>query len=98
MKKEDNIEIKKRMEKLKEEINYHNHLYHVLDNPIISDEAYDDLFKELRRLENENPELVLDDSPTQRTGGKVLDSFKKVKHQIKMLSLFDLKTKDEFKD
>ncbi len=98
MKKEDNVEIKKRMEKLKEEINYHNHLYHVLDNPIISDEAYDDLFKELRRLENENPELVLDDSPTQRTGGKVLDSFKKVKHQIKMLSLFDLKTKDEFKD
>lgn len=91
-------EVKKRIEKLKEEINYHNYLYHVLDNPIISDQAYDDLFKELRRLENENPEFISDDSPTQRTGGKVLDSFKKVKHQIKMLSLFDLKTKDEFKD
>jgi DNA ligase (NAD+) len=91
-------EIKIRIEKLKEEINYHNYLYHVLDNPTISDEAYDDLFKELRKLENDNPEFRTDDSPTQKTGGKVLDNFKKVKHQKKMLSLYDLKTKEEFKD
>jgi len=95
MNKED---IKIRIEKLKEEINYHNYLYHVLDNPIISDEAYDDLFKELRKLENDYPEFRTSDSPTQKTGGKVLDNFKKVKHQKKMLSLNDLKTKDEFKD
>ena len=91
-------EIKKRIEKLKEEINYHNYLYHVLDNPMISDESYDDLFKELRKLENANPQLKTEDSPTQKTGGDALNEFKKVKHQKKMLSLNDLKTKDEFKD
>jgi len=91
-------EIKKRIEKLKEEINYHNYLYYVLDNPVISDEAYDDLFKELRKLENENIEFKTEDSPTQKIGGKVLENFKKVKHQKKMLSLNDIKTKEEFKD
>ncbi len=90
--------IKKRIEKLKEEINYHNYLYHVLDNPLISDEAYDDLFKELRKLENENSQFKTKDSPTQKTGGNALNEFKKIKHQKKMLSLNDLKTKDEFKD
>jgi DNA ligase (NAD+) len=91
-------EIKKRIEKLKEEINYHNYCYHVLDNPIISDESYDDLFKELRKLENDNSQFKTEDSPTQKIGGNVLNEFKKVKHQKKMLSLNDLKTKDEFKD
>jgi len=88
----------KRIEKLKEEINYHNYLYHVLDNPTISDEAYDDLFKELRMLEVTYPEFKTNDSPTQKVSGKAADSFKKIKHQKKMLSLNDLKTKDEFKD
>ncbi len=93
-----NIDIQKRIEKLKEEINYHNYLYHVLDNPTISDEAYDDLFKELRKLEAKYPELKTDDSPTQKVGGKVSDNFKKVKHQKKMLSLNDVKTKEDFVD
>jgi len=94
----DKKDIKNRIEKLKEEINYHNYLYHVLDNPTISDEAYDDLFKELRKFENEYPEFRTNDSPTQKTGGKAISNFKKVKHQKKMLSLNDLKTKEEFKD
>ena len=91
-------EIKNRIEKLKEEINYHDHLYYVLDNPTISDEAYDDLFKELKNLEEKYPEFKTEDSPTQKVSGKAVDNFKKIKHQKKMLSLNDLKTKDEFKD
>lgn len=94
----NNEAIQKRIEKLKEEINYNNYLYHVLDNPIISDEAYDDLFKELRKLETTYPEFKTDDSPTQKVGGKVSDTFKKVKHQKKMLSLNDVKTKEDFAD
>ncbi len=97
MKKETD-DIKKRIAFLTEEINYHNYLYHVLDNPTISDEAYDDLFKELRTLEGKYPELKNENSPTQKVGGKVLDGFKKVKHQRKMLSLNDVKTKDDFLD
>jgi len=92
----NNSDIKIRIEKLKEEINYHNYLYHVLDNPIVSDEIYDDLFKELRKLEMEYPEFKTEDSPTQKVGGKAIDNFKKIKHQKKMLSLNDLKTKEEF--
>ncbi len=94
----NNEQIKKRIEKLKEEINKHNYYYHVLDRPEISDEAYDDLFKELRLLEDKHPELKDENSPTQRVGGKVMEGFKKVKHQKKMLSLNDLKTKEEFRD
>jgi DNA ligase (NAD+) len=92
------LDIKTRIEKLKEEINYHNYLYHVLDNPIVSDEIYDDLCKELRKLENQYPEFRTEDSPTQKVGGKAIDSFKKIKHQKKMLSLNDLKTKEEFSE
>lgn len=94
----NNFEIKNRIEKLKEEINYNNYLYHVLDNPIVSDEIYDDLCKELRKLEDQYPEFRTEDSPTQKVGGKAIDNFKKIKHQKKMLSLNDLKTKEEFID
>jgi DNA ligase (NAD+) len=94
----DKKDIKIRIEKLKEEINCHNYLYHVLDNPIVSNEIYDDLCKELRKLEDQYPEFRTEDSPTQKVGGKAIDNFKKVKHQTKMLSLNDLKTKEEFKD
>ena len=65
MKKE---EAKKRIEKLKKEINHHRYLYHVLDKQEISDEALDSLKHELKKLEDEFPEFVTPDSPTQRVG------------------------------
>jgi DNA ligase (NAD+) len=59
-------EIKSRIETLRSEINRHNRLYHVLDSPEISDAEYDGLMRELKKLEEQNPELVTPDSPTQR--------------------------------
>ena len=91
-------EIKNRIEKLREEINYHRYLYHVLDKPAISDAAWDSLKKELERLENKNPELITPDSPTQRVGGKPLDKFRKVGHEKPMLSLEDAFSPEEVKE
>ncbi len=90
--------IKKRIEKLKEEINYHRHLYHVLDKQEISEAALDSLKHELFLLEKENPEFITKDSPTQRVGGKALKKFKKVHHNTRMLSLEDAFSKDEMED
>jgi DNA ligase (NAD+) len=91
-------EIKKRIEKLKKEINYHRYLYHVKDRTEISDEALDSLKKELADLEFNNPEFVSADSPTQRVGGEALDKFEKIKHSRPMLSLFDSFTKKDMKE
>lgn len=82
-------EAKKRIERLREEINKYRYAYHVEDNAIISEEALDSLKKELFDLENEYPELVTSDSPTQRIGGKPLDKFEKVRHASIMFSLHD---------
>jgi len=82
-------EAKKRIEKLKEEINYHRYLYHVLDRQEISDAALDSLKHELYELEQKYPEFITPDSPTQRIGGKPLDKFKKVKHIIPQWSFND---------
>lgn len=71
-------EVKKRIQKLREAINHHRYLYHVLDKAEISDEALDSLKKELFDLETQFPELITPDSPTQRVGGLALDGFKKV--------------------
>jgi len=72
---------------LRAQIEHHNHRYHVLDDPEISDAEYDLLFKELLRLEDEHPELASADSPTQRVGGPPLAEFASVKHRTPMLSL-----------
>ncbi len=82
-------EAKKRIEKLKAEINHHRYLYHVLDRQEISDAALDSLKNELFKLEQEFPDLITPDSPTQRVGGQPLDKFRKVEHSSPMLSLFD---------
>ncbi|PIS04972.1 MAG: hypothetical protein COT81_03810, partial [Candidatus Buchananbacteria bacterium CG10_big_fil_rev_8_21_14_0_10_42_9] len=82
-------EAKKRIEKLREEINHHRYLYHVLDTQEISDAALDSLKKELDDLEQQFPDLISPDSPTQRVGGKPLDKFSKVPHKIPMYSMFD---------
>ena len=72
-----------------------NYNYHVLDNPTITDQEYDSLFRELQIIEEKYPELVRNDSPTQRVGGVVLDSFKKVTHSIPMMSLGDIFNEEE---
>ena len=91
-------EAKKRIEKLKKEINHHRYLYHVLDRAEISDDALDSLKHELKKLEDEFPGLVTPDSPTQRVGGKALSKFKKIKHRAPMLSLEDVFSEKEFEE
>ena len=68
-------------------IRRYEHAYHVLDQPEVSDAAYDALFLELRRIEDERPDLLTADSPTQRVGGEASDQFAKVRHRSPMLSL-----------
>ncbi len=82
-------EAKKRIEKLKQEINHHRYLYHVLDRVEISDAAADSLKNELAKLEAQFPDLVTSDSPTQRVSGKALDGFTKVRHAVRQWSFND---------
>lgn len=79
--------VEKRIEELRNEINKHDYNYYVLAEPIISDQNYDKLVKELEKLENENPHLITPDSPTQRVGKDLTKEFNPVKHKISMLSL-----------
>ncbi len=88
-------EAEKRIEKLRETINYHNYRYHVLDSPELSDAAFDSLKHELYKLEQDFPELITPDSPTQRVSGQPLDKFEKVRHRKPMLSLEDVFYKEE---
>ncbi|HRY36427.1 MAG TPA: NAD-dependent DNA ligase LigA [Candidatus Magasanikbacteria bacterium] len=91
-------EIKKRIEKLRKEIDYYRYQYHVLDKQEISDAALDSLKKELYDLEAKNPELVTPDSPTQRVAGKPLDKFEKVTHQVSQWSFDDAFTREDMQD
>ncbi len=91
-------EAKNRIEKLREVINHHRYLYHVLDKQEISDSALDSLKKELFDIEQQFPELITADSPTQRVGGKPLKEFKKIKHQNRMLSFNDAFSKEDMED
>jgi len=94
----DKAQAKQRIERLKKLINHHRYLYHVLDRQEISDEAFDSLKHELYKLEQQFPEFITPDSPTQRVGGKPLEEFKKVRHEIPMLSLEDVFTEEELGD
>jgi len=76
-----------RIAELRSEIDAHNYRYYVLDEPSVPDAEYDRLFKELRALEDEHPELVTPESPTQRVGGEALAAFGQVRHEVPMLSL-----------
>ncbi|HKW60788.1 MAG TPA: NAD-dependent DNA ligase LigA [Candidatus Dormibacteraeota bacterium] len=76
-----------RVEELREQIRRHEHAYYVLDQPEVSDAEYDALFLELRRIEDERPDLLAPDSPTQRVSGEASDQFAKVRHRSPMLSL-----------
>ncbi|MCL6627747.1 MAG: NAD-dependent DNA ligase LigA, partial [Alicyclobacillus shizuokensis] len=76
-----------RIEQLRNQIEYHNRRYYVMDDPEITDAEYDALMRELMELEAAHPELVTPDSPSQRVGGEALAGFAKVEHEIPMLSL-----------
>ncbi|HRR26516.1 MAG TPA: NAD-dependent DNA ligase LigA [Acidobacteriota bacterium] len=76
-----------RIEELRHEIEYHNYRYYVLDDPVISDQEYDRLFRELQELEAAFPDLITPDSPTQRVGAEPSEAFEKVSHYTAMLSL-----------
>ncbi len=78
---------KSRYEELKEKIHFHNHRYHVMDSPIISDAEFDKLLNELKRIEAEHPDWITADSPTRRAGAKPADRFDKVRHPAPILSL-----------
>ena len=87
------------LKKLRDSIHYHNHRYHVLDDPEISDAEYDRLFKRLIELESHYPHLITKDSPTQRIGAKPQETFTQVAHRRPMLSLengFDEKAITDF--
>lgn len=72
---------------LREQLRHHNHLYYVLDNPQINDAQYDELFRQLKQLEQQYPQLQSPDSPTQRVGGQALSAFNTLTHKVPMLSL-----------
>ncbi|HEV3476867.1 MAG TPA: NAD-dependent DNA ligase LigA [Rubrobacteraceae bacterium] len=91
----ESVDVQGRIEKLREQIRYHNRRYHVEDAPEISDAEYDALYNELESLEADHPELVTPDSPTQRVGGEPLEGFEEVRHSVPMLSLANArKTED----
>src|SRR6058998_3598513 len=79
--------VRARATELREVLNRHSYAYHVLDEPEISDAEYDRLFDELKALEEEHPELIAPDSPTQRVGAPVSGRFQKVQHLTPMGSL-----------
>ncbi len=91
-------ELLDKINRLKDELNHHNYQYYVLDNPEISDSAYDKLLRELQEIEAKHPELVTPDSPTQRVGATPLTEFNTVKHEIPMLSLANAFSAEEFSE
>jgi len=90
--------IKKRVDKLREEIEYHNYRYYILDQPEISDAQYDRLMRELEKLEEQYPEFRSPNSPTQRIGATPLEEFEIVRHTIPMLSLANAFDESEARD
>ena len=90
--------IKNKIEKLRAEIRKHDYLYYVLNQPEISDRQYDKLFFELKNLEENHPELITPDSPTQRVAGQPLKGFKTITHTIPMLSIDNTYNADELRE
>ena len=87
-----------KIDELREKLNYHSYKYYVLDEPEITDYEYDMMLRELKKLEDENPELKTADSPTNRVGGQPLLQFESVTHAVKMESLSDCFEKSEIFD
>ena len=85
-----------KIQELRDQINHHNYLYYVLDEPSLPDAEYDRLMRELQALEIDHPELITSDSPTQRVGGAPLSGFTEVQHERPMLSLNNAMNAEEF--
>ena len=79
-----------RYEELKAQINFHNHRYHVLDAPVISDLEFDKLLNELKQIESDHPQWITSDSPTQRAGARPADRFEKIRHAAPFVVNCDL--------
>ncbi len=91
------LKAKSRAQKLRELLKHHQELYHTLDAPEISDEAYDALVRELEELESQYPELKTAGTPTERVGGTVLEKFEKVQHQVPQWSFNDAFTEEDIR-
>ena len=89
------MDVQKEIEKLRRELEYHSRLYYVEDAPVISDYEFDMLMQRLKQLEQEHPELITPDSPTQRVGGQALSKFEQVQHQVPLESLTDVFSLEE---
>ena len=87
--------VEQRIEELRAEIRQHSYRYHTLDDPVVSDAQYDALVRELTKLENEHPELITPDSPTQRVGGPVADLFRPVTHLRPLFSLDNAESRED---
>jgi DNA ligase (NAD+) len=100
MKKQETstTDVKKRIEQLREEIRRHDYLYYVLNAPEISDREYDQLFAELKRLEEEHPELIDSTSPTQRVPERPIEGFTPVRHSMPMLSIDNTYSEEELRE
>ena len=92
------MDIETQAARLRHELNEHDYRYYVLDAPAISDFEYDRMLRELEELEAAHPELIVPDSPTQRVGGKALDSFQQVVHRVPLQSLQDVFSPEELLD
>ena len=91
------LDIRERVSELRNLIRGHDHLYYVKEQPEVSDAEYDTLMRELRKLEEGNPDLVTPDSPTQRVAGAPAEGFDEVTHHRVMLSLSNAFDDDEFR-
>src|SRR5919205_3640914 len=87
-------DVQKRLDELREQVDHHLYRYHVLDDPEITDAEFDRLFDELRALEEEHPDLITADSPTQRVGAPPSERFRKVQHRTPMGSLEKVTTEE----
>ena len=92
------VDVRGRIEDLREQVRYHNRRYHVEDAPEISDAEYDGLYRELEALEGEYPELITHDSPTQRVGGEPIEGFEEVRHSVPMLSLANARKIEDLRE
>jgi DNA ligase (NAD+) len=90
--------VRREIDELRREIDEHNHRYHRLDAPTITDAEFDELFRRLLALERQHPELVTPDSPTQRVGATPASGFETVVHRQQMLSLQNAMTREELAD
>jgi DNA ligase (NAD+) len=93
-----NHSAKSRIEELRQQIEHHNFRYFIEDNPEISDLEYDRLMQELKDLEEQNPDLVTGDSPTQRVGGHPIEGFRQVSHRVPMLSIENTYNDEEVRE